>query len=101
MMNAITFRHCTVLCKNLIVDAICRYYEALCKQAGILFTCNTVLPCELLISVVELTIIFGNLLENAYEAAKMPGCDKPFASVQATLGEDNSFRVFVQFSTIK
>ncbi|MGL5259904.1 MAG: GHKL domain-containing protein [Lachnospiraceae bacterium] len=70
----------TVLCKNMIVDSILRYYETLCQQENIIFSCSTTLAPNLPIPDVELSILFGNLLENAYEAAIQPGYEKPFVS---------------------
>lgn len=81
----------TVLCKNLIADGMLRYYEALCEQEHIRFSCTARLTPELPIPDVELSILFGNLLENAYEAAKQPGCQEPFVSFQVMVEHDSLF----------
>ena len=75
----------TLLCRNLIVDGMLRYYETLCSQTDIAFSCETTLPPSLPITDVELSILFGNLPENAYEAARHKGCAKPFITIRATV----------------
>lgn len=75
----------TLLCRNLIVDGMLRYYETLCDQTDISFSCETTLPPSLPITDVELSILFGNLLENAYEAAGRRGCVTPFIAIHATV----------------
>lgn len=49
----------TVLCKNLIVDSMLRYYEGLCAQEGIDFSCAVDLPPEFPVPDVELSILLG------------------------------------------
>ena len=73
----------TVLCKNMLVDTILSYYEGLCEREGIVFSCAAELPPTLPISDVDLSILLGNLMENAFEGAREPA-DKPFISLQAT-----------------
>ena len=72
----------TLLCRNLIVDGMLRYYETLCRQTDIAFSCQTTIPPSLPITDVELSILFGNLPENAYEAAEHKGCAKPFITIR-------------------
>lgn len=79
----------TVLCKNLVVDSMLRYYESLCRQGGIRFTSSVNLPLDIPVPDVELTILFGNLLENAYEAAGKKGeGGQSFISCQAMIRGD-------------
>ena len=63
-------------CDNPTVNALLRMNDRRCEQEGILFHCVAVLPKELPYTQVEMGILFGNLLENAWEAAKK--CEKPF-----------------------
>lgn len=81
----------TVLCKNLIVDAMLRYYKTLCEKSEISFSCIVNLPPSLPISDVEISILFGNLLENAYEAARQEGCPEPFLSLRAKTEKDRLY----------
>ncbi|NCC42877.1 MAG: GHKL domain-containing protein [Clostridia bacterium] len=73
----------TVLCRNLIVDAMLRYYQNLCEQQGVSFSCEMKLPPDLAIPDVELSILFGNLLENAFFAASENDCPKAFISIKS------------------
>lgn len=57
-----------VLCSNLVIDAILQYYKNLCTRKGITFETTMELPPTLPVSDTELSILFGNLLENAWEA---------------------------------
>ena len=89
----------TVLCKNLIVDSVLRYYEGLCLQEEIRFECSVGLPPELPVPEVELSILFGNLLENAYEAARKEGCADPFVSCQARI-RNGTFYLLIKNSFV-
>lgn len=89
----------TVLCKNLIVDSVLRYYEGLCLQEKIRFECSVGLPPELPVPEVELSILFGNLLENAYEAARKEGCADPFVSCQARI-RNGTFYLLIKNSFV-
>ena len=57
-----------ILCSNLVIDAILQYYKNLCDRQGIAFETKMELPPDLPVSDTELSILFGNLLENAWEA---------------------------------
>lgn len=57
-----------VLCSNLVIDAILQYYKNLCGNRGIVFEAMMELPPTLPVTDTELSILFGNLLENAWEA---------------------------------
>lgn len=72
----------TVLCHNLVVDAILQYYKKTCQQKGISLTIYAQLPAELPISDTDLTILFGNLLENAYEACLSPSEEERFIHIK-------------------
>ncbi len=71
-----------VYCKNLIVDSMVRYYQAVCERDAIAFSCQTELPEVLPLTDVELSILLGNLLENGHEAARKQGVSDPFLSVK-------------------
>lgn len=57
-----------ILCSNLVIDAILQYYKNLCDRQGIAFEAKMEFPPDLPVSDTELSILFGNLLENAWEA---------------------------------
>ncbi len=56
---------------NVIIDAILNYKLSLIANLNTDISCDIKLPCEDFISLFDLTIIFGNLLDNVYEALKI------------------------------
>ncbi len=58
----------TPVCENLLFSAIVRYYMDMAEESGIEFTTSIVLPPALAIKDTDLTVILGNMLENAIEA---------------------------------
>lgn len=73
------------LCSNYAVDVIVCYYQELSKKEGVHFDVNLRLPNKMNIADADLTIIFGNLLENALEACKRQTSDNKFITVNALL----------------
>lgn len=59
-----------VLCRNMLCDAILQYYQTQCQNHNIKFECLANLPEKLSIPDTDFSILFGNLLENAWEAAR-------------------------------
>lgn len=57
-------------CSNDAVNAILGYYANICKQKGIDFTIETIVPQDLEIDETDLCVVFGNVLENAMEASR-------------------------------
>ncbi len=66
----------TTFCENPTLNAILRLNDRRCEQEGISFQAVAVLPTELPYTQIEMGILFGNLLENACEAASK--CQNPF-----------------------
>lgn len=62
-----------ILCRNMLADALLKYYQSLCGRQKIRFECAADLPEEIEMEDTDFTILFGNLLENAWEAAKNMG----------------------------
>ena len=58
----------TPVCENLLFSAIVRYYMEMAEESGLEFTSSIVLPPALAIKDTDLTVILGNMLENAIEA---------------------------------
>ena len=77
----------TVLCRNLVIDAILQYYHGLCQKQQIRFAVDAQLPADLPVSDIDLSILFGNLLENAYDACKEIAA--PAAYIQIKAGWQN------------
>ena len=68
-------------CSNEIVGAVLRLNARKCEQGNIAFTVDARIPEELPYTKVEAGTLFGNLLENAWEAASK--CPEPFITFTA------------------
>lgn len=93
----------TVLCQNLPLDAILQYYKGLCRQAQIKFTVNANVPPQIHVSDTDLSILCGNLVENAYEACRRQTAPAPYIDIKAgcrngslLLRIENSYDVPIQ-----
>ena len=74
-----------VLCENTIADALLRYYKKLCDTHNIKIEIGLFMPNEIFIEDTDISIILGNLLENAYDASlKIPNS---FIKVIGNYGE--------------
>ena len=73
----------TVLCRSLIIDAILQYYNTRCQQNHIDLSVHAELPAELPYSDTDLSILFGNLLENAFEACTSQINGRKYIRLQA------------------
>ena len=56
-------------CENTVVNAMLRFLYERCTKSGISLDCEARIPEELPLSATDLCVLFGNLLENAWEAA--------------------------------
>lgn len=72
-------------CSNEIVGAVLRLNARKCEQGNISFLVDTQIPETLPYTKIETGTLFGNLLENAWEAASQ--CTRPFISVTAMCKE--------------
>ena len=60
-----------VYCSNPTLNMLLVYYAQLCKSTNISFDAKLGIPSSLPLSDSELAVLFGNLLENAYDACKV------------------------------
>ena len=58
-------------CKNPSADAVFHYYEENCREKGISFKCQVEAPADIGITETDFCRLFGNLIENAIEAAQL------------------------------
>lgn len=58
-------------CRNQVADAILHYYEEVCFEKNISFQCQVEAPEKTGIKDTDFCRLFGNLLENAVEAAQL------------------------------
>ena len=69
-------------CRNMAVDAVIHFYAGELRQRGIPFEYDMMLPQNIGISDTDLCKIYGNLLENAVDAAKeQPAESHPYVKV--------------------
>lgn len=57
-------------CKNEILNILLVYYYDKCHSAGIDYRVDLAIPENIQLSESETTVVFGNLIENAYEACQ-------------------------------
>ena len=69
IINTTVYRDSEVYCKNITVGGLLQYYVGLARDEGI--RCKVRAECgELGIEPVDLTVLFGNAMENAIDACK-------------------------------
>lgn len=103
--NSLPFDIIEYFCANDVVNAIVNYYAAQARNIGINFTANVMYPNNCLVSDIDITVLLGNLLENAVEACKRELSDQTFIKLrmkqrgQATLFIliDNTCRTPISF----
>ena len=78
----------TVLCTHLTVDAILQFYMRLCRQAEIEFIIEADIPSRIPVSDIDLSLLFSNLIENAYEACMDQEPDNPYIHVISRFRQD-------------
>lgn len=80
----------TPVCENLLFSAIVRYYMDMAEENGIAFTTSIVLPSALMIRDTDLTVILGNILENAMEAClRQKAGELQFIEVKSQMQGEN------------
>jgi len=72
-----------VYCENTAANAFLRLTARRCAGDGIPFTCRAVIPKTLSLTSPELAAVFGNVLENAWEASRRS--ETPWLSVTARI----------------
>lgn len=78
----------TVMCTNLTIDAILQFYKHLCDQTEIKFVTEIDIPSRIPISDIDLSSLFSNLIENAYEACIDQEPDNPYIYIMARYRQD-------------
>lgn len=67
---------------NIVVDSLVNYKSLMAKKAGIAFNANVFIPVSLPFQSNNLTIILGNLLENALDACSQMQAGEPRIDLQ-------------------
>lgn len=85
--SSITSQVLTVYCDNQIMNALFHITEKYCQETGIACTIKAQIPETLPFSDTEISMLFGNLLENACEAAEK--CEDPFVHITMQVKNEN------------
>lgn len=81
------------LCENYVADALCQQYEVLARQAGVETDLVIGLPQDLGVSGSDLSVILGNLWENAIAAASSAPKENRRVQLRARVQDE---RVMIQ-----
>ncbi|WP_242984532.1 ATP-binding protein [Clostridium sp. chh4-2] len=103
--NSLPSDHLELYCRNEVMNAVIGYYAALARERKIRFTAKVDNIDDFPISDTEITVLLGNLLENAVEACQRESGDGRFIRFQVSrrgkreilILVDNSCRLPVVF----
>lgn len=87
-------------CANSVVNAIISYYAVQAQDAGIAFAAKVTYPKDYLVSDTDITVLLGNLLENAVEACKRDSADAKFIKLRVKQREQSMLLVMVDNSCV-
>ena len=85
--NSITSHTLISYCENPIMNALLHITAKMCEESGVAYSIEAQTPAALPYSDTETSVLFGNLFENAYEAALK--CEKPFLHITAQVKNEN------------
>ena len=85
--SSITGRTLKVYCENQIMNALFHITDKYCQETGIACTISAQIPEKLPFTDMEISMLFGNLLENACEAAGK--CEDPFLDITMQIKNEN------------
>lgn len=69
-------------CANNVVNAVISYYTVQAREAGIEFATKVTYPKDCPVSDTDITVLLGNLLENAVEACRRETADRKFIKLR-------------------
>lgn len=87
-------------CANSVVNAIISYYAVQAQNAGIAFAAKVTYPKDYFVSDTDITVLLGNLLENAVEACKRDSADAKFIKLRVKQREQSMLLVMVDNSCV-
>lgn len=87
-------------CTNSVVNAIISYYAVQAQNAGIAFAAKVTYPKDYFVSDTDITVLLGNLLENAVEACKRDSADAKFIKLRVKQREQSMLLVMVDNSCV-
>jgi len=78
-------------CKNITIDTLLNYYSHLCDRNNIYFKVKFKATSVIYFPDTDITILLGNLLENAFEACQRQTGSNKFINVKGSCISDNLF----------
>lgn len=90
-ITEIEFSETLSLCDNYALNALLQYYMEHAKEQNIRFTTDILLPDTLKCTNSELCVLFGNLLENAFEACNTSSGEEKYISVVCKFSSNCTF----------
>ncbi|RGY95597.1 GHKL domain-containing protein [Clostridium sp. AM58-1XD] len=88
----------TLLCENVSVDSIMGYYKSESEKNGIKVSINLNIPKIIGISDTHLTVILGNLMENALEACRRQESGEKFIEARMEIVKNSMLAVMIKNS---
>lgn len=85
--RSITSHSLTNYCENHIMNALLHITARMCEESGVAYSIEAQSPAALPYNDTEISVLFGNLFENAYEAALK--CEKPFLHITVQVKNEN------------
>ena len=87
-------------CANGVVNAVISYYAAQARDAGTSFAAKVTYPKNYPVSDTDITVLIGNLLENAVEACKRDSADTKFIKLRVKQRGQSMLLVMVDNSCV-
>lgn len=87
-------------CANSVVNAVISYYAAQARNAGTAFSAKTAYPKDCPVSDTDMTVLLGNLLENAVEACKRDTADTKFIKLRVKQKGESMLLIMVDNSCV-
>lgn len=82
-------------CANSVVNAVVSYYAAQARDAGIAFMAKVTYPKKYPVSGTDITVLLGNLLENAVEACKRENSDEKVIKLRVKQRGESTLLILV------
>lgn len=77
-------------CSHMALNALISYYAQLSEERGIRYETELSVPREFSVSDADLTVLFGNLLENASDGCMTMPEEKRFVRIQITIEKETT-----------
>lgn len=90
--------HYVPFCENYALDTVICNLLNMSKEEKIEITVKVKIPNDMFVTTVDLCILFGNLIENAYEACCRQTINKRFVSIAAEVINNNKLVICVKNS---